>query len=194
MRPKAELVVIGGSAGSLEVILHMLSGLKPTLPLPIVIVLHRKSDSGSTLTELLSAKSESTVKEAEEKEAITPGIIYIAPPDYHLLIENDRTFSLDYSEKINISRPCIDLTFQTAAEVYGNALACLLLSGANADGAEGLKLVQACGGIIAVQNPETAIVSFMPQKALEKIKADYVLNVNEVANFIHLMAYSNTTT
>lgn len=194
MRPKAELIVIGGPAGSLEVILHMLSGLKPALPLPVIIVMHRKSDSGSALTELLSSKSGSTVKEAEEKEAIRPGVIYIAPPDYHLLIENDRTFSLDYSEKINFSRPCIDLTFQTAAEVYGNILACLLLSGASADGVEGLELAQACGGIIAVQNPETAIVSFMPQKALEKIKADYVLDVNEVANFIHLMAYPDTTT
>lgn len=187
-----ELLVIGGSAGSLEVLLRVLPLLHKDLPLSLVIVLHRKSTSDTSLIDLLSAKTALNVKEAEEKEPILPGNIYIAPADYHLLIEADRTLSLDYSEKINFSRPCIDVTFQSAAEVYGKKLACLLLSGANADGVEGLKAVKKLGGITAVQNPDTAEVSFMPQQAVEQTQPDYVLDINNIADFINLSAKTSS--
>jgi len=186
-----ELLVIGGSAGSLEVILKALQLLKKDLPFAIIIVLHRKPSNDSTLIDLLSSKTKATVIEANEKEAINPGYIYIAPADYHLLVESDRTLSLDYSEKINFSRPCIDITFQTAAEVYKSSLACLLLSGANADGVEGLELVKTMNGLTAVQDPKTAEVSFMPQKALDMINVDYIVDGDKVIDFIDLLVLSN---
>ena len=185
---QTEVLVIGVSAGSLEVILHALPLLKNPLPISIIIVLHRKNNSDSTLTNLFKAKTRIAVKEAEEKEIIRAGNIYIAPPDYHLLIEKDRTFSLDYSEKVHFSRPSIDLTFQTAAETYRESLAGLLLSGANADGAEGLELIKLTGGKVAVQNPKTAEVSYMPQQALDKLEPDYILDIKQVADFINGLA------
>jgi two-component system chemotaxis response regulator CheB len=128
-----ELLIIGGSAGSLEVIMKAFPELQ-NLPFAIIIVLHRKRNTDTALIDLLAARTRIPVIEAAEKESIANGNLYIAPADYHLLIESDRTFSLDFSEKINFSRPCIDVTFQTAAETYKDTLACLLLSGASADG------------------------------------------------------------
>jgi len=188
VRPPIELLVIGGSAGSLEVILRAFPKLAANLPFAIIIVLHRKPNTDSTLIDLLSAKTTIPVIEANEKEPIKKGQIYIAPADYHLLIENDRTLSLDFSEKVNFSRPCIDVTFQTAAETYRSGLACLLLSGASADGAEGLELVKALNGITAVQDPKTAEVPYMPLKALEKIGHTVIVEADQVSDFINSLA------
>lgn len=188
LNSKYQLVVIGGSAGSLEVLLHMLPELETNLPFAIIIVIHRKNTSDSTLTSLLTSKTKMKVKEAEEKEALLPGIIYIAPADYHLLIEKDHTISLDDSEKINFSRPSIDATFDCAAEVYGNALACILLSGASADGVEGLKTVKQKKGIVAVQDPDNADVSYMPQQAIQHVAVDHVLTISQMAAFVNSLA------
>ena len=190
IKTSIELLIIGGSAGSLEVILKAFPKLDKELPFAIIIVLHRKPNTDSTLIDLLSAKTKIPVIEANEKEPIKKGHIYVAPADYHLLIENDRTLSLDYSEKVNFSRPCIDITFQTAAETYQNTLACLLLSGASTDGVEGLELVKALSGITAVQDPQTAEVPYMPQKALEKIKVDFVVETGKVGDFVNSLAGS----
>ena len=176
MKRKISLLVIGGSAGSLDVIMQFLAVLPPPDMLAIIIVVHRKN-ADSILVELLSGLTTWTVKEAEEKEPIEAGNIYLAPPDYHLLIEMDKTLSLDFSEKVHYSRPSIDVSFETAAEAYGSELACLLLSGANADGVEGLKAVQHFGGITLVQDPEEASVSYMPRQALEEIKVDRVIKL-----------------
>ncbi len=140
---KREMLAIGGSAGSLEFIIRTLPLFWTSLGIAVIIVLHRKSNGDSTLTNLLATRTSLVVKEVEEKESILPGVIYIAPPDYHVLIEKDYTFSLDYSEKVNYSRPSIDITFESAADVYGQRLACLLLSGSNADGVAGMKAVKA---------------------------------------------------
>ncbi len=182
------LVVIGGSAGSLGVILKILPNLDKDLKVALIIVLHQQSSNRTSLTDLLSHKTQLTVKEAEGKEAILPGIIYIAPPDYHLLIEKDGSLSLDYSEKINYSRPSIDVSFQTAAEAYGTLLTCLLLSGANIDGTAGMAIVKSCGGITAVQNPATAEIPFMPLQALNNTQIDYILDDNKMAEFINSLA------
>lgn len=183
-----ELLVIGGSAGSLEVILKAFPKLLVNLPFAVIVVLHRKQNTDTTLIDLLSAKTKIPVIEANEKEPIKAGCIYVAPADYHLLIENDRTLSLDYSEKVNFSRPCIDITFQTAAETYKSALACLLMSGASADGVEGLELVKTLKGLTAVQDPRTAEVSYMPQKALEKMKVDFIVDTEKVSDFVNSLA------
>ena len=179
------LLIIGGSAGSLEVILALLPQLRAGLNLAIIIVIHRKYSNDSSLTTLLAGKTQLKVKEADDKDDILPGWIYLAPADYHLLVEANHTLSLDYSEKVNYSRPSIDVTFQTAAEVYGQALSCLLLSGASADGAAGLLEVRKKGGLIAVQDPACAEVSYMPLKAIEKSRPDYILEIPEMANFIN---------
>lgn len=182
---RCEALVIGGSAGSLEVLLEVLPGLNPSLNFPIIIVLHRKSGKDSILTDLLSHKTVLKVQEAVEKEKAEPNTIYIAPPDYHLLIENDRTFSLDASEKVNFSRPSIDVTLESAASVYGENLVSLLLSGANSDGTEGFRDVMRMGGRTVVQNPETATVNYMPENALQQVGADAVLDPNEMAEYIN---------
>lgn len=182
---KYKLVVIGGSAGSMEVILGILAGLKRTLTLAIVIVLHRKKNGESLLVDLFSSRTSLVVKEAEEKEKILPGHIYIAPADYHLLIEKDFTFSLDFSEKVHYSRPSIDVTFETAAEAYGESLICILLSGANADGALGVKKAKDAKGLTMVQNPEDAEVSFMPAQAIAIAQVDLIVNGAEIGAIIN---------
>ena len=178
-------LVIGGSAGSLDVLLKVLPEISITLTFPIIIVVHRKQGTDSLLSDLLSSKTLLNVKEVEEKEKIMAGTIYIAPSDYHLLIEKDYTFSLDYSEKVNYSRPSIDVTFQCAAEVYKDELACLLLSGSNTDGVNGLITVSRFNGEAVVQDPSSAQVDYMPAQAILRAKIDKVLAIEEMANYIN---------
>jgi two-component system, chemotaxis family, protein-glutamate methylesterase/glutaminase len=186
---KYELLIIGGSAGSLEVILEVLPLLRHDLDYAILLVLHRRSGD-SLLTGLLSDKTSLEVKEAEEKEAITPGVIYIAPANYHLLVEKDKTLSLDYSEKIHYSRPAIDASYETAAEAYGPLLIGVLLSGANADGAEGLLQIKQAGGFTIVQDPNEASVSYMPQQAIEKNAATKIVKTTQIIRLLNEVNHS----
>jgi two-component system chemotaxis response regulator CheB len=188
LKPGYRLLVVGGSAGSLDVILTFIPKLRTDLPFAIVLVLHRKSNASSVLIDLLAAKTPLPVKEAEEKEPLQAGKIYLAPPDYHLLVEKDFTVSLDDSEKVHHSRPSIDVTFETAAEAYGPALACLLLSGANADGAEGIRCAKQLKGLTLVQDPRTAEVSYMPQQAIETQSVDKVVSVLQMHEVINSLA------
>lgn len=181
-------LIIGGSAGSLDVLLKVLPVLDAALSFPIVIVIHRKHGADSLLPDLLSSRTKLNVKEVDEKEPLKAGFIYIAPSDYHLLIERDMTFSLDYSEKINYSRPSIDVTFQTAAEVYKETLACLLLSGSNADGVNGLKSVKEWGGLALIQDPNTAQVAYMPAQAQLNVNIDKVLKIQEMGEFLNTLS------
>jgi len=185
---KCKALIIGGSAGSLDVLLKVLPNLSNALSFPVIIVVHRKHGADSLLPDLLSGKTKLIVKEADEKEPLLAGTIYVAPSDYHLLIEQDQTFSLDYSEKVNYSRPAIDVTFQTAAEVYGDKLACLLLSGSNADGVNGLKTVKDYGGITLIQDPLTAQVAYMPAQAALHVDIDHSLKIEDIAPFINLLS------
>jgi len=178
-------LVIGGSAGSLDVLLKVLPGINPLLAFPIILVLHRKPGKDSILTGLLASKTQLRVKEVEEKEKLLPATLYIAPPDYHLLIENDGTLSLDASEKVNFSRPSIDVTFESAAEVYEENVVCLLLSGANSDGTAGLQKVKEKGGRALIQKPSSAVVSFMPEYAMEHVAVDAVLDTAEMPDYIN---------
>jgi two-component system chemotaxis response regulator CheB len=181
-------LIIGGSAGSLDVLLKVLPVVRSDIGFPIIIVVHRKHGTDSLLPVLLSTRTTLLVKEVDEKEKILAGRVYIAPSDYHLLIEQDETFSLDYSEKINYSRPAIDATFQTAAEVYQSQLVCLLLSGSNSDGVSGLKSVKAWGGTTAIQDPESAQVAYMPAQAKLKVQIDHTLSIEAIGEFINLLS------
>ena len=181
-------LVIGGSAGSLDVLLKVLPEINPLLSYPIIIVIHRKPGNDSMLAELLKTKTDLPVKEIEEKDKIIHPFIYIAPPNYHLLIENHLTFSLDASEKVNFSRPSIDVTFESASEIFGENLVCLLLSGANSDGTIGLEKVTKNGGTAAIQNIESAIVPYMPEYALEHVLIDDILTPKEMVNYINQLS------
>lgn len=180
-----KVVIIAGSAGSLEVLMQVLPRLKPITTFSLVIVLHRKSSEDNTLEELISIKTIIPVKEVEDKTELLPGFIYVAPSDYHLLFETNGELSLDTSEKVNYSRPSIDVSFESAAEVYGPSLTGILLSGANADGTHGLKVINEKGGTVVIQQPDTADMPFMPRHALENVAADRVLNIEEILEFIN---------
>jgi two-component system, chemotaxis family, protein-glutamate methylesterase/glutaminase len=179
-----KLLVIGGSAGSLEVVMPIVQAIPKDTSLAIVIVMHRKN-TDSILVDLLAQKTSLPVSEAEEKEPVAPGQIFLAPADYHLLIEKDRTFSLDFSEKLHYSRPGIDATFETAADAYGASLICILLSGANADGTAGLKKAKEAGALIIIQDPAEAMVSYMPQQAMAAVEADYILKLPDMITMIN---------
>lgn len=176
-----KVVVIGGSAGSLEIILDVVSKLPADSYATFIIVLHRKSDSESLLENLIASRTHLDVKEVEDKDHILPNTIYIAPPDYHLLVENEHSFSLDISEKVNYSRPSIDVTFESVADVFRNRAIAVLLSGANADGAKGVATIKKMGGYVVVQNPGTAEVGFMPQQAINMTKVDKIVNAQDIA-------------
>ena len=179
-----ELLIIGGSAGSLDVLIQLLPFLRTDLDLSILIVQHRKPGE-SLLPDLLSGKTSWPVREVEDKDAIENRTIYIAPSDYHLLVEKNKTFSLDFSEKLHHSRPAIDISFETAADAYGPSLIGMLLSGANADGAEGLKKIKEGGGLTIVQDPAEASIAYMPEQALNIFRPDYVAGIEEMAGIIN---------
>jgi len=184
----SKLLVIGGSAGSLDVILKLLPDLNEAIEISIVIVLHRKSGGDYSLSDLLASRTKIRIREIEDKQALERGHIYVAPADYHLLFEKDYTLSLDYSEKVNYSRPSIDVSFESASEIFGSSLTCLLLSGANADGVKGLITVKQNGGKAIVQNPDTAESPYMPQQAILKVAdIDRVLDVKEMAVYINAL-------
>jgi two-component system chemotaxis response regulator CheB len=180
-----KVVIIGGSAGSLEVLIQVLPLLKLIPTFALVIVLHRKSTEDNTLEELIAIKSIIPVKEVEDKTLLLPGFIYVAPSNYHLLFETSGELSLDTSEKINYSRPSIDVSFESAAEVYGRELTGILLSGANADGTKGLQAINRTGGTVVIQDPETADMPFMPRSAIENTIPDFVLDVAGILKFIN---------
>lgn len=177
-------VVVGGSTGSIDVLLNVLPALSAPLSYALILVLHRKNTADSTLAHLFSAKTNIPLREVDDKEPLQVGTIYLAPADYHLLIEHDETFALDDSEKVNYSRPSIDVTFESAADVYGSSLVGILLSGANADGTEGLKAIKKAGGLLITQLPESAQVAIMPQQAIQHVAIDHILDVPELIAFL----------
>lgn len=179
-----KVVIIGGSAGSLNALMLILPELPPLKDFAIVMVVHRKSTDDQTLEELIALKSSIPVKPVEDKVPLVPGFVYVAPSNYHLLFEKDGFLALDTSEKINYSRPSIDVSFESAAEVYGPALVGILLSGSNSDGTVGLRAIQAAGGKIVIQNPESADMPFMPNNAILNTTPDFILNTHQILKLI----------
>lgn len=180
-----ELIVIGGSAGSLQVILETIRNLKEDLSFPIVLILHRKAQAESILPKLLQQFSAIDVIEIEDKTEIDNNKIYIVPSDYHLLFESRNVVSLDSSEKMNYSRPSIDVTFRSAAEIFEQSVIGILLSGANSDGVEGLKYIKKNHGKVWIQDPETADVDYMPRQAIQNVEYDLIVQPNNLANYIN---------
>jgi two-component system chemotaxis response regulator CheB len=179
-----KVVVIGGSAGSLQVIMQILPQLPSSICFSIVIILHRKNTEDTTLEELIALKANAIVKEVEDKVVLEAGFIYVAPAGYHLLFEKNYTISLDISEKINFSIPSIDVSFQSAAEVFKENVVGILLSGANSDGTAGLLLIKEQGGTTIVQDPSTAEIDFMPKNAIKNAEPDQILSIEAIACFL----------
>lgn len=176
-------IVIGSSAGGLKIIEALLARL-PANYIPIIIVQHIREDSDCFLANFLNSISVLRVKEAEHNEVITTNHVYIAPPGYHLLIEDDKTFSLSLDERVNYSRPSVDVLFESAADVFSKNLIGIILSGANSDGAEGLKCIKDHGGLCIVQDPLTAESSFMPDAAIEATPVDYIFTPSQMIDYL----------
>ena len=179
-----DAVVIGASAGAVDALSQLLPALAKDSALSIMIVVHLPPDTESTLASLLASRCKIAVKEAEDKEAIQPATAYLAPPNYHLLIEPDFTLSLSVEEPVLFSRPSIDVLFESAADAYGDALVGVILSGSNSDGAHGLQRVEAAGGLALVQEPESAAFSAMPEAALKACSNARSLKIPDLAAFL----------
>lgn len=191
IKRNCKVLLIGGSAGSLEVLSVILPKLNLIRSFAIVLILHRKSAEDSTLENLIAFKTVIPVEKVEDKVSLRPGCIYVAPSDYHLLFEKNNYLSLDVSEKVNYSRPSIDVSFESASVAFGNECIAILLSGANSDGTEGLKAIQKAGGRVVLQNPDNAVMPFMPQSALSTMTPDYVLEIPEILAFINSIDAEN---
>ncbi|WP_168790330.1 chemotaxis protein CheB [Paraburkholderia aromaticivorans] len=176
-----ELVVIGGSAGGIEVLNTLLGALPAGFAPAVMIVTHLPPDSPSYLVHAFAHRCALPVLEPDAGERIMPGRVHIAPPGYHMLVEVDRTVALSTDAAVRFSRPSIDVLFESAAAVYGERLLAVLLSGANDDGAQGLKRVRALGGTAWVQAPDTAASPEMPRAAIERGAADFIYTPETMA-------------
>jgi len=190
-KSKYDLIVMGGSSGGIEAILGIIEQLPPDFAIPIVIVMHQTRNSKSSLAEVIQSRTRLKVREPEDKEKIQPKHIYVAPPNYHLMMEQGGTFSYSYSELVNYSRPSIDVLFESAADAYGKKLIGVLLTGSNADGANGIKMISERGGLTIVQNPKTAESPVMPQAAISATQVDHILDLNTIPNTLIKMNHGN---
>jgi two-component system, chemotaxis family, protein-glutamate methylesterase/glutaminase len=184
MSKNYQAVVMGASAGGSAALLEILPCLPEDFPCPVIVVqhLHPLQDGPAMMYHAHGCAME--LREAEEKEVIRAGIVYFAPPNYHLLIEDDRTFSLSIDTRVNFSRPAIDVLFESAADVYGAALIGIVLSGANHDGAAGLHYIKQHGGLAIVQEPKTAEVPYMPNAAIQAAYPEHVLAPKAIGNLL----------
>jgi two-component system, chemotaxis family, protein-glutamate methylesterase/glutaminase len=180
-----DLVCMGASWGGLKAVGQVLSDLPEDFDLPIAIAQHRHRDSqAETLAKLLQAKTNRPVLDVDDKMPIASRHVYIAPPNYHLLVERG-SFALSVDEHIQYARPSIDVLFETAAHAYGAGVIGIILTGANADGALGLARIKDAGGVALIQEPRDAARRTMPDAAIAATAADAVLQVEEIANFLY---------
>ena len=172
---RIEMVVIGGSAGGGDALVSLLPALPEGYKPAVTCILHIPADRESRLAELFDPRTPLPVREARDKEPILPGTVYFAGSGYHLSVEEDRSFSLSCEAPVQFARPAIDILMESAADVYGPALAGILLTGANFDGAEGMCRIRERGGLTIVQDPEEAHVSTMPGEAIRRCAPHLVL-------------------
>ena len=178
-------VIIGGSAGSFQVVTKILSGLDENFKLPVFLCLHRLKHVRSGFVEALSLKSKIKIVEPLDKDTIKNGVAYLAPANYHMYINYARQISLSTEPSVNHSRPSIDLSFYSAADSYRNKILGIILSGANKDGAKGIKRLVDLGGTAIVQDPNEAQITTMPKSALELINTNYIYNTEQIIKFLN---------
>jgi two-component system chemotaxis response regulator CheB len=181
---RPEAVVVGASAGAVDALAALFPTLPQDYPLPFMVVVHVPPERNSLLVDLFRAKCRVQVCEAQDKEPIQASTVYFAPPDYHLLVELDRRLSLSSEEPVSFSRPSIDVLFESAAEAYGPALIGVVLTGANRDGARGLRAVRDAGGTALVQDPDLAHAPEMPRAALLDCPEALSMSLEEIAAFL----------
>jgi two-component system chemotaxis response regulator CheB len=180
-----ELVAIGGSWGGMRAVLLLLEGLPAEVDQALVIALHRSPDSHrGALTSILQDRTRRPVREVDDKDSIEPGRVYLAPPDYHLLVERGY-FTLSVDERVQFARPSIDVLFESVAQAYAEQAVGIVLSGANQDGAAGLARIKERGGVAIVQDPETSERRAMPDAAIAATAADAVLKVQDMPQFLY---------
>lgn len=177
-------IVIGASAGGLTALSNLLSGMPKNFKLPIIVVQHRSREERDLLESVLQQKCEIRIKQADEKEVITGGFVYIAPPDYHLLVESDMSFSLSIDETVNYSRPSIDVLFESAALVYKEKLIGVVLTGSNDDGSNGMKTIHKYHGLTIAQNPGEAQHPTMPVASIRKGAVKRIMMLKEIQQFL----------
>jgi two-component system, chemotaxis family, protein-glutamate methylesterase/glutaminase len=175
-----DAVVIGASAGGIEVLSVLLSMIPADCRVSFFIVVHIPRERPSLLPELFASRCALPVREGEDKEPVQQGIVYFAPPDYHMLIDRGPAVALSSDEPVHFSRPSIDVLFDSAADIFGERLAGVILTGANQDGAEGLAAIGRAGGRTIVQEPGTAAAAVLPKAALEAGPVDAVLSIEEL--------------
>lgn len=180
LRERIDAIVIGASAGGVEALSVVLPALPARLRAAVFVVLHLPRERPSLLVDIFAAKCRVPVVEAGDKEPVVPGTVTFAPPDYHLLVDGS-LLSLSADELVNFSRPSIDVLFESAVDVYAARLMGIILTGGNDDGAAGLDAIRRAGGITVVQQPETAQTSLMPESALQRGAADFVLTIDGIA-------------
>jgi two-component system chemotaxis response regulator CheB len=183
-RASFKAVAIGASAGGVQALLQILPPLPAAYPLPILIVVHVPPDRDNALVALFRNRCQLEVKEAEDKEPARPSVVYFAPSDYHLLVEADGTLSLSSDDLLNHSRPSIDVLFESAADAFGPAMAGVILTGANEDGAVGLQAVCKAGGAAIVEQPEGAYAPLMPSAARKACPDADVLTLEAIAIYL----------
>jgi two-component system chemotaxis response regulator CheB len=185
-----EIVVVGTSIGGLKALQTLLSGLPEGFPVPVVIAQHRGQSSEIGLCDFLGRSSRIPISEPEDKEAIFPGRAYLAPPDYHLLVENG-SFALSTDPPVSFARPSIDMLFESAANEYRERAIGVVLTGANRDGARGLAAIKLRGGLTLVEDPASAACREMPEAAIAATQVDRILALQDIASCLGHLA--NTT-
>ena len=180
----SEAVVIGGPAGAIEALSANLPNLPSHFRLPVIVVVHIPPNRQSVLAELFRAKCRLAVVEAEDKEPIKAGTVYFAPPDYHLLVETKDTLALSREEPELFSRPSIDALFESAADVYGEGLIAIVLTGANQDGSRGLLAIIQSGGVALVQDPAEAFAASMPRAAIADCPDAKIMSLQAITTYL----------
>lgn len=180
-RRRFAAIVLGVSTGGVAALKQVLPALPADFGLPLLIVIHMSRDSDDGLAVLLDSLSAIRVKEADEGERLEPGVAYLAPADYHLLVGQDHCLALSTDAPVNFARPSIDVLFESAARVYGPQLIGVILTGAAQDGAEGLSRIKQAGGYALVQDPADAEMDSMPRSALARVPADRLVRLSELA-------------
>ena len=185
-----KIVVIGTSLGGLSALKIILGNLPADFLVPIAIVQHRHKESNNTLQELLQESSLLPIREVEDKDEILSGHIYLAPADYHLLVELDH-FALSTDQPVSYARPSIDVLFESAADVYTEQVIGVILTGANQDGMQGLKKIKARGGLTIVQEPATSECDIMPEAAISAVAVDWILTLSNIASQMVKLCHSS---
>jgi two-component system chemotaxis response regulator CheB len=180
-----DLICIGASWGGLDAVGRVLADLPAAVELPVVLAQHRSADSrDGALAQLLGTQGSRRVQDAVDKVALEPSNVYIAPPDYHLLVERG-SLALSVDERIQFARPSIDVLFESAADAYGSGVIGIILTGANEDGARGLARIKESGGVAVIQDPAEAVRSTMPEAALAATAVDAILPLETIGKFVY---------